>query len=66
MPPKIPKIECEKLRKSASPVLVLKPLQMASTPYKSLIYGQKSPENRRIPGNEAVEKVFRRGLRHYI
>jgi hypothetical protein len=39
-----------KPRKTASPVLALKPLQMASNPYKSLIYGQKTPENREIPG----------------
>jgi hypothetical protein len=32
------------------PAPVLKPLQMALTPYKSLIYGQKTPENREIPG----------------
>jgi hypothetical protein len=39
-----------KSRKTASPVLALKPLQIASKLYKSLIYGQKPPENREIPG----------------
>jgi hypothetical protein len=39
----------EKLR---VPVLALKPLQIASKLYKSLIYGQKPPENRETPGKE--------------
>jgi hypothetical protein len=40
---------CEK---TVSPVPALKPLQIASKLYKSLIYGQKTPENREIPGKE--------------
>jgi hypothetical protein len=58
-PPKIPKTECENVReieknreKTVSPVPALKPLQIASKLYKNLIYGQKTPENRRIPGKE--------------